>query len=170
VSREKLRKRIVQYGLRAASADEKGHPLYWIVDLVRAVDGQPGSECGRAVDPSKMTAGARNAWYQSEHRRLDFEEREGTLCRVEDARREISRGVLEFASFLDSLPDVLERDAGLTADQVEGLIHSLDRERERLWQKMAHAQHRPQVEVGISTGIACPFVEDHHASVASKPK
>jgi hypothetical protein len=141
VSRETVRKRISDAGLLPANEDENGNPLYRIADLVCCVAGAGRTkQQANVIDPAALPASERNAWYQSESRRLDLAERARQLVPVADVRAEIGASYAEFARFLETLPDVLERDASLNLEQVEAMHEALRNERQRLYEEMVAAR------------------------------
>lgn len=134
VTRETLKKRIVESGIEPAGEDAAGNPLYWIVDLAIATHGGRSgiAKGGEVSDPMKLPASQRDAWFRSEGRRLELEERAGRLGSVEEFAREFGDAARDFAQFLDTLPDVLERDANMTPEQVDVMHDTLREERQRL--------------------------------------
>ena len=138
VSRETLRKRIAANRIPPAGTDLVGNALYWIVDLVLATHRTRSEKdfSDATVDPKALPPKERDAWYRSEQRRLNLERNAGKLCDVEEVVREFGRMTLNFAQFLDALPDILERDAQLSPGQVEVMVESIDRERQRLHDEM----------------------------------
>ncbi|ADZ91090.1 DUF1441 family protein [Marinomonas mediterranea] len=85
------------------------------------------------INPDTMTPGERKAWFDSENARVNFEINCGELVPAD----EVARGYAEFAKAivnpLDSLPDLLERKAGLNADQAEIVQKQVDSIRENMY-------------------------------------
>lgn len=78
----------------------------------------------------------RLAYYRSELRRLDLEERARNLVPAESVRATLSEMFCHWAMFLETLPDAIERYAGMTGEQVE-CAHALIRaERQRLYEQV----------------------------------
>lgn len=140
VSRDTIRKAIAEHNLQPAGQDGAGNPLYRIADIVRAVDarGRVGAKAGggEVVDPLKLSPGERDAWYRSEDRRIKLEKDAGKLGSVEDFKREHAKLVRIFGQFLDTLPDVMERDAMLTPDQVDVMHDRLEELRQQLYDEL----------------------------------
>ena len=75
----------------------------------------------------------RKDWYQSENERIKLEKEMRSLVPVEEVHREMSRLAKSIASSLDSLPDLLERDAGLPADAIDLVEGVTDNLREQMY-------------------------------------
>lgn len=144
-SRDAIRKRIGSANLQPVADDGRGNALYRIFDVVRAFLGVEGSEAkeGKPADPEKMSGPDRNAWYQAEGRKLDLLERMSKLVPIELWQREADTVYRELAQFLETLPDVLERDAHLDAQTVELLNESVRRYRAKLAEELI-ARRVPQ--------------------------
>lgn len=85
-------------------------------------------------DPEEMTPQDRKAWYQSENERVKLEKDMRLLVPVEETHREMSRFAKAMASTLDSLADMLERDAGLPPEAIEMVEKVTDNLREQMYQ------------------------------------
>lgn len=143
VSRELVRKVIAENNIQPSGEDPQGNPLYRVVDIVRAVDarGTKGAKKadGEVTDPTKLSGTERDRWYASENKRLDLELRLGRLCDRDDVERQFVGLCIRFARFLDTLPDELERDAAMTAEQVEAMHESVRRQRSALHDEIERA-------------------------------
>lgn len=135
VSRATVTARLQQAGV-VPSAVQAGNPVYRLRDAASAIVGKVTLEGDAAIDPRALPPVPRNAWYQSELRRVEFEKQCGQLIPAQDFEREIARMAKGIARFLDTLPDVLERDAGLDGGQVEYLEEILARERLELYKQL----------------------------------
>ena len=75
----------------------------------------------------------RKAWYQSENERIKLEKEMRLLVPVEEVHREMSRLARSVAGGLDTLSDILERDAGLSPEVIEVVQDSTDALREQIY-------------------------------------
>lgn len=147
-SRETIRKLIVEHDIQPLGK-KNGKPFYPLFDVIAAAAGKPskGRQQANVRDPATLPASERNAFYQSEARRLDLEERAGNLIQADEARRGYEELVKEFVGFLEILPDVLERNANMSPIQVEAMIEAINIERERLYRRR------------VSKRLRCPAQE-----------
>jgi len=116
----------VRKRLRSASvepvASEKGINRYSSAEAAAAILTPKGIP---TTDPDHMTPQDRKAWFESEARRRDLEERDRQLLRREEVSRVLSTTVATFAESMRALPDRLEREAGIegrVAAEVERIV------------------------------------------------
>lgn len=112
VARETARKRLDDASVDAADVDS-AHPVYRLRDVLRAFAAADGRQ-----DPERMKPWERKAHYQAEHEMLRLQVERGELVPSIEVEQEIARLFKLIAQALDTLPDVLERDAGATAAQL----------------------------------------------------
>lgn len=127
IARETVARRLAFAEVRA-DGEANGHPVFRLGAAARALvmAELPGGVV--SVSPEEMTPQDRKAWYQSEKDRLTVELQQGALVTAEDCREQLAAVVKATAQMLDTLPDILERDCGLQAgelDRVEGMIRRL---------------------------------------------
>ena len=96
----------------------RGHPGWslrdFLVPLAKALD---SGFTGEGVeDPDKLPPKDRKDWYQSENERVKLEKEQSTLIPAEEVRAEMANLIKPIAQALDSLPDVLERDCGVSRE------------------------------------------------------
>jgi hypothetical protein len=75
----------------------------------------------------------RRAWYQSENERLEVERKKGQLVPASTVEAEFAVLIKGMVQRLDTLADVLERDAALTPAQVEIVQRTVDSVREEMY-------------------------------------
>lgn len=107
-----------------------GHPVYKLSDAVPAILGMHNG--GDPDDPRTLPPEKRRAWYQSERVRVELEVSNGKLIPV--AEVEMAEFVKRAVQFLQTLPDILERDAGLTPEQVQRTQDCIDRLRGQMYE------------------------------------
>lgn len=107
-----------------------GAKLYDLADIGTAVFGQeplPGAS------PDQMDPKSRKDWFQSENERVKLECDQGKLVVDHEVARRYAVVVKGVANWLDSLPDQLERDHGISADALERIERTIDGLRERMY-------------------------------------
>lgn len=85
------------------------------------------------LDPRQMKPMDRRAWFQSERERISLEADARQLIPAGEVESEMAELVRGFVQFLDTLGDQLERDVGLTAEQVEAANKSIAKQRVALY-------------------------------------
>lgn len=127
VSRDKIRTRLGAAGVSPAEL-RKGNPVYRLADVVRAM-----SPSQSEIDPDAMTPFERKAHYQAQIERLKVETEAGQLIPVAEVQRTLARAFAAMAQLLDTIPDILERDAGVRAVQLVAVEKAIDAAREDLY-------------------------------------
>ncbi|MFK4014892.1 DUF1441 family protein [Cobetia marina] len=129
--RDTVRKRLRAAGVVPAG-QRGGTSVYALADVGPALYSDMIG--GTGIDPDNLPPQERKAWYQSETERVKLEQQLRLLVPVEDAHREMSRLAKAVASGLDSLADMLERDAGLTPETIQLVEDTTDALREQMYQ------------------------------------
>lgn len=128
MDRRTVRKRLEAAGV-APCGERHGHPVYPVGDAARAL-------LVRVVaSPDDLRPGERLAWFRSEGERIGLEERCESLLRAEDVRRDYAEFVKAMTAMLDQLPDLIERETSITAEQLEAVEKVLHEFREQAYQK-----------------------------------
>lgn len=129
--RDTVRKRLKEAGVVPAGS-RNGVNVYALKDAGPALFGDQINSSG--MTPDDYMPQDRKAWFQSENERVKLEREMRLLVPVEEAHREMSRLAKAMASALDSLPDLLERDAGLAPEGLELVERVTDNLREQMYQ------------------------------------
>ena len=129
--RDTVRKRLKEAGVVPAGS-RNGANVYALKDAGPALFGETMAASG--YDPDDLPPQDRKAWFQSENERVKLEKDMRLLVPVEEAHREMSRLAKAVASGLDSLADMLERDAGLAPEAIEMVEQVTDNLREQMYQ------------------------------------
>ena len=131
--------RWIQRGAPVRQRGAKG--VAWELDLLELAIWRYGNQQsdgdGEAFNPDKLDPKQRKDWYDSEYRKSQLMERNGELIPVLDYQREMAGVVKTLVSGLQTLPDILERDAGLTGEAVVRAQSVIDALRERLHQELS---------------------------------
>ncbi len=109
------------------------HGLPWILDLLEIAIWRYGSSEEEILDPDKMPPKERKDWYDGEKRRREIQTQDRELIPADEFDREYSRMIKLVAAGLETLPDRLERDAGLKGTQLEPVFRVVDGLREDLY-------------------------------------
>jgi len=135
-----LHRNTVSARLRDSSiqpVSRKGNaPLYALADIGPALFSGRGVG-GSTISPDEMDPQSRRAWYQSENERLKFETDQRHLIPDDEMAREQAVLMKAVANSMDSLPDVLERECGMTGAQLELVQTVIDSIRETMYIKAA---------------------------------
>ena len=126
-SRETVKNRINKCNVKP-DGRRRGNPVYRLRDCIVPITDR---ENGEVKDPKKLPPMERRAWYASEKDRQITEEKDGMLIPVEDHRKSLAEVIQSTVQVLETLPDVLERDCGLPADQIDMVEKIIDSERNR---------------------------------------
>lgn len=88
-------------------------------------------------DEGKMTPRDRLAHYNAELKLRELQIQDGELYVAHEHDRAVSRVFKAVAAGLETLPDVLERDAGLDGHQLECVFALIDKLREQIYLSVA---------------------------------
>ncbi|QKN82196.1 DUF1441 family protein [Scandinavium goeteborgense] len=100
---------------------ESNLKLYGITDILAELMKMPAPIAEGEMEPQD-----RKAWYQSERERLKFEQEVGELIPASEVAREFASMAKAMVQVLETLPDILERDCGLTPDTVSRVQAIID--------------------------------------------
>jgi phage terminase Nu1 subunit (DNA packaging protein) len=131
----------IQRGCPVIQQGRKGQQ--WIIDLKAMHEwhlrktGLFGTENEHGqIDPETMIPKDRLDWYRGTRERTRHMEEAGELIPAARFEAEMARVLKTVAIGLESLPDVLERDAGITGAAVERAQAIIDRMRDELHAKL----------------------------------
>lgn len=108
--------------------------MYRLGDAVKALFGRTEAEA--ASNPRDLPPMERRAFYQSENERLKVEAATGALVPAPEVESDYAEFVKLVAQFMDTLPDVMERDCGLTGEQVIRIQAACDKVRQAMFEKV----------------------------------
>ena len=121
------------------SGKRSGHPVWTLRDAVIQIGKylEKGYDfSGDDFDPTRLPPKERKDWYDSEKGRLTYEREMGLLIPADEVAAVEAAKNKRVALTLDTLADVLERDVGLNAEQVERMNQILDAERQKLFESI----------------------------------
>lgn len=118
--------------------------LYSLTDILTTLLTRTADPVQVKVD--EMTPPDRKAWFQSERERLRFEQETRQLIPASDVMREFSTMAKAMVQVLETLPDILERDCGLSPEAVNRVQNVIDDLRDQIAQKVSEADSPEDVE------------------------
>ena len=123
---------------RGAPYVQKGGPgRGWVLDLRDVAQWYYGKSAqDTEEDPDKLDPKNRLDWYRGTRERTRHLQEVGELIPAADYERALSGALKTVAVTLESLPDVLERDAGIDGAAVERAQAVIDRVREGLHRQL----------------------------------
>jgi hypothetical protein len=135
MDRRTAAKRLREAGVPPA-AKRNGNDVYRLADaapaMVQVQAGAVGAD--GVVDPCDLPPMERRAFYQSENERLKVETTTGQLVPAAEVEADYAALVKKVVQFFDTLPDVLERKAGLRPEQVVKVQDECDRVRQSMFE------------------------------------
>ena len=105
-----------------------GHPVYSLRDAGPALyaAGYAGD------DPEQMGPKDRLDWYRGESEKRKLQKTDGELVEASVYERHMADLLKVSVSWAETFTDVMEREAGLTTEQLERVQTAVDRQRDRL--------------------------------------
>lgn len=98
-------------------------------------------------DPDLLPPSERKAWYESEFKKRQLQELDGELMRGEIHEREMAEVIKIVVAGLERLPDLLERDAGISGKAVIKCRDIIDDLRNAVYQELVDGP--PEGEEGL---------------------
>jgi phage terminase Nu1 subunit (DNA packaging protein) len=129
----------VRRGCPVISRGSRG--LFWKFNILDVAKWRFGATEEKAEDPEKMSPKDRLDWYRGDRERTRHQQEIGELIPACEYEAGLSSALKAVAVTLESLPDVLDRDAGIDGVAVELVQQATDMMRERLYQRI--------VDVGV---------------------
>ncbi len=128
----------IRRGCPVVQRGRRGSP--WILDLLAIAEWRYGAtkDDDEVVDPDHMSPKDRKDWYDGEKRRREIQVEDRELIPSSDYEQEYSRMIKLVAAGLETLPDILERDAGLDRKQMDPAFRVVDGLRESLYQSLVN--------------------------------
>lgn len=118
MARETVSKKLAEANIQPVGKRD-GYPVYPLREAAEAILGTASFDEDGNADPRKLAPEKRKAWYQSEISRLQVETNTRQLIPAGEVEAEFADLIKSLVQYLDTLGDQLERDCGLTPEQVE---------------------------------------------------
>ena len=100
---------------------ERQNPVWRIKDIAGTLDRYCNggyAPSGEDFDPAQLPPKDRKDWYESENKRIAVEKEKGRLIPDDEFEKALADTFKKLKTVLVTLPDVLERDANMTPQQV----------------------------------------------------
>lgn len=132
-TRETIGKKLKDGGAMPAGK-RAGYATFRLRDVASFTGGLPTIEQTpfEQCDPDKLPPKDRDAWYSSENKRLQFQTKEGQLLDRDETQQLLAETLKKVALTFDTLADVMERDVGLSPEQIKKVNEVADNIREDL--------------------------------------
>lgn len=131
-TRETVRKRLADAKVKAAGK-RKNYPVFRLRDAIEAL------LTGANGDPARLDPFRRKAHWQAEQAELALALEKEDVIKRGDVEETYAAAFKPIRLMLETLPDVLERDAGLSPLQVARVERSLDELREQMHARVVRA-------------------------------
>lgn len=151
LDRRSVKNRLLEANIPIAGT-VKGNPVYALHQVAPVLFGQLNTgDAAANQNPDDMTPKERKDWFDSEKGRIWLEKELRQLIPVHEVTAVYSALMKASVQVLETLPDVLERDAALTPSAVAVVQDTIDKVREGFGANAYHmcaAVHKPREEPG----------------------
>ena len=113
-----------------------GHPVYQLGDVLPLLC-RPAAATAGEIDPDALTPTDRKAWYDSEVRRRQLQERDRELIPAAELEACIARVFGTLSQGLRSIPDNLERRIGCSPEVAEAVERMIEGEMNAVADRLA---------------------------------
>lgn len=112
--------------------------LYTLSDLIRL-----GLAEKMSADVDSLSPSDRRAFFQAENERLKYERETGELIPAYEVAQEMSYQAKAVVQLLETLPDILERDCGLSPSALVRVQQVIDDLRDQMAQQIQQGTEKP---------------------------
>ena len=110
------------------SGTANGHPVWRIRDVAGIIsDYIRGADAVAGQDPENMDPKSRKDWYDGEDRRLTVAQKKRELVSLDEMNEALALVFDALKTHVVTMPDVMERDVDLNAEQVVKMIELGDK-------------------------------------------
>ncbi len=134
--RKHLGEKIKATGLKPAGTGQTGHPTYRMADVFEVLLNEALQKVAVSDDPSQWSPRDRLDHYRAENERIKLETAQRRLIPIEQYEDTLSTAFKSLALGLETMPDVIERDAGLTGCEVDIMQRIIDSQRQMLYDSL----------------------------------
>ncbi|WKS98747.1 DUF1441 family protein [Gallibacterium salpingitidis] len=126
-------------GLTPSVGSNSKLKLYLLADLIRL-----GLQEKRTADVDSMSPNDRRSFWQAENERLKYERETGELIPAYEVAQEMSILAKAVIQQLETLPDILERDAGLSPSALIRVQQIIDDIRDQMALHIQETEHKEE--------------------------
>ncbi|OBX05790.1 terminase [Gallibacterium genomosp. 3] len=126
-------------GLTPSVGSNSKLKLYLLADLIRL-----GLQEKRTADVDSMSPNDRRSFWQAENERLKYERETGELIPAYEVAQEMSILAKAVVQQLETLPDILERDAGLSPSALIRVQQIIDDIRDQMALHIQETEHKEE--------------------------
>ena len=119
-----------------SSGEVNGHPAWRLRDVAIAVMGPQVASSTLGFEPDDLAPKDRLDHYRAEREKIKWEAEQRISIPAPEVEQVVATAFKELSQGLDTLPDVLENDCALGAEEVERVIVVVDGVREALYQQL----------------------------------
>lgn len=123
----------IRKGCPYISKGSKG--IGWQFDLLAVAEWKFMPD-GTEFDPDELSPRDRKDWYDSEKKKRELQVRDAELYVAHEYDRTFSKILKSVAMGLETLPDVVERSAGISTEQMSAIIPAIDNLRESIYKQI----------------------------------
>lgn len=113
-----------------------GYDVYTVRDVAPHLVERAAQSDPDAIDPDKFIPRDRLDHYRAERERLKLQAEQRDVVPAAEVDRVLAAAFKSLSGSLDMLPDVLERECGLSVDAVQQCITAVDRARQALYDQL----------------------------------
>ncbi len=133
IDRGTVKRKLTAAGIEPSGLTFNGYPAFRLKDAAAALVVPVGRNC----NPEKLDPRARLDWYKGEIERLRLGEKQRVLIPADEVEEEMVMLAKTVIAALETLPDLLERDAGLSGDQVDLVEATVNNLREEIYRQLS---------------------------------
>jgi hypothetical protein len=147
ISRDTTARRLAECGIKPVT-QRRGYGVFDGRGALQALAPYLNASDG---DPDRLPAFQRKAYYESELARDKLRVTRGELIYAEEVRREWAKHVRMMIYWLDSLPDIIERDCGVSGAVSQKVEETIRTAREGLYRTFSDEPEPVPVESAHAT-------------------
>lgn len=128
----------VRRGCPVKGKDDGGRPEFDLLEVAKwKFYTSEFTGVGGEIDPEKLPPRERLDWYKGEATRVKLMEMSGELIKASEMEKTLADMFKTFTGFLETLPDIMERDAGISGEVAHRMQVAIDAARDRLYAQMS---------------------------------
>lgn len=145
-TRDTVRKKIAQARVKPCGR-ALGHDVYALIDVAPLLVGGNSISYDGEFDPNLLQPKDRKDWYDGESKRIQILRESRELLTYDDVSKTWAETLKKIMLTLDTIVDVVERDVGLSAEQIKHIQTIIDRQRETLYNDLCTQEQETSSEM-----------------------